>query len=192
MSEYGPDDVGVDDWEDEGESLREVLVAIIPVLTFGLGVSSAVFGYGDLTAPIFVVGWFLLTPLVAILSDTRVVRRLFGDLPDDQSSVGDDEAALEQLKARYARGEIDEAEFERRTARLLENESIDDVRDRVDRTTPVDADRRAPRRDAGGDRADERRDRADRDDVHATDRDGDDERGDDGRRDRDLEREYET
>ncbi|WP_323676442.1 SHOCT domain-containing protein [Halorubellus sp. PRR65] len=159
MSEYGPDDPGVGGGgEHEGESLREVIVAIIPILTFGLGVSSAVFGYGDLTAPIFAVGWFLLTPLVAVLSDTRIVRRLFGDLPENQdASVDDDEAALEELKARYARGEIDEVEFERRTALLLENESIDDVRDRVD-NEPARASERSER---DTDRAG--RERADRD-----------------------------
>ena len=43
------------------------------------------------------------------------------------SATTTDEDALETLRNRYARGEIDEAEFERRLEALLETESIDEA-----------------------------------------------------------------
>ena len=127
------------DAEAVGGDVLESLAGVIAVGTLGVGASSAVLGYGGLTAPIFVVGWLLLLPLVGVLSDSSTaqtfVGRLFGAKTSEREDQGVDEeaAALEELKRRYARGELDEAEFERRTALLLENESIDDVQSRVDR-----------------------------------------------------------
>ena len=43
----------------------------------------------------------------------------------------DDEEALASLRRRYARGEIDDAEFERRLERLRETETLADVRAQV-------------------------------------------------------------
>jgi uncharacterized membrane protein len=130
-----------------GGDVLESLAGVIAVGTLGVGVTSAVLGYGGLTAPIFVVGWLLLLPLVGILSDSSMAQSFVGRLlgagtRERHEQARDEEAALEELKRRYARGELDEAEFERRTALLLENESIDDVRDRVDRTGTHDAERR--------------------------------------------------
>jgi uncharacterized membrane protein len=122
-----------------GAEMLESLTGVIAVGTLGVGVLSAVLGYGGLTALIFVVGWLLLLPLAGVLAENTAVQsfvgRSFGgrERASDSEAVEDDEAALKALKERYARGEIDEAEFEHRTALLLENESIDDVRDRVDR-----------------------------------------------------------
>lgn len=144
-----------------GGDVLESLAGVIAVGTLGVGVTSAVLGYGGLTAPIFVVGWLLLLPLVGILSDSSMaqsfVGRLLGAGTRERHEQARDEeaAALEELKRRYARGELDEAEFERRTALLLENESIDDVRDRVDRTGTHDAERRE--RDRAGTHDAERR-----------------------------------
>ncbi|MFC6953328.1 SHOCT domain-containing protein [Halorubellus litoreus] len=143
------------DVEAVGHEMLESLAGVVAVGTLGVGVSSAVLGYGGLTAPIFVVGWLLLLPLVGVLSENSraqaFVGRLFGGTTRTSDAVDEDEAALEELKARYARGEIDEAEFERRTALLLENESVDDVRDRVERE-----DRGIRADDAGRDRDRER------------------------------------
>ena len=50
---------------------------------------------------------------------------------DDDSRSGDD-AALEELRRRYARDEIDEAEFERRVERLLRTETVTDAREYLD------------------------------------------------------------
>ncbi|WP_227131126.1 SHOCT domain-containing protein [Halorubellus salinus] len=130
-------DDGDRDAQAVGHEILESLAGVIAVGTLGLGVTSAVVGYGGLTAPIFVVGWLLLLPLAGVLSENSAaqsfVGRLFGGARRTPETQSDDEAALEELKGRYARGEIDEAEFERRTATLLENESVEDVRDRVDR-----------------------------------------------------------
>lgn len=168
------DDAGRDA-EAVGEEILESLAGAIAVGTLGVGVTTAVIGFGGLTAPIFVVGWLLLLPLVGVLSENSAaqsfVGRLFGaSTSGTDRESDDDEAALEELKRRYARGEIDEAEFERRTALLLENESVDDVRARV-----VDGDRRSGP-PAGGGRV----------------RESDRERGSGSDRATDSEREYET
>jgi hypothetical protein len=55
-----------------------------------------------------------------------VARHRAPDRP--RPSTRDD--ALETLRDRYARGEIDEAEFEARVERLLETETTTDARDR--------------------------------------------------------------
>lgn len=161
MSEYGPDEgvTGDGDGDDDGESILETLPAVFAVGTLGIGMLAAVLGAGELVPVVFVVGWFILTPLSAILGETKLVQEWLGGrhatASSHDDSVGDDEAALEELKRRYARGEIDEAEFERRTAMLLENDSIEDVAERVDRTAGVredrDVPREAPRDAAGGD-----------------------------------------
>ena len=144
MSSHGPDDVGVDsnvdvDGGSEGESVLEIVPAIFAVGTLGIGMLTAALGYFSLVPVVFIVGWFLLTPLSAILGETKALRRWVEGRKQASAthdeSVGDDEAALEQLKRRYARGKIDEVEFERRTATLLENDSIEDVQERVQGTS---------------------------------------------------------
>ncbi|QFU84330.1 SHOCT domain-containing protein [Natronorubrum aibiense] len=67
---------------------------------------------------------------------------------DDSSSELSDEEALEALKRRYASGELDDAEFERQLETLLENETLDDVENRVTvdpDQTDDGRDRRSPR-----------------------------------------------
>ncbi|WP_276271097.1 SHOCT domain-containing protein [Haloarcula litorea] len=55
--------------------------------------------------------------------------------PDDQQD------ALDELRARYARGELTEAEFERRLERLLETETVADARDAVRRSRDDESER---------------------------------------------------
>ena len=49
-------------------------------------------------------------------------------MEDDRTSEAD-ETALEQLRRRYAEGELTDEQFERKLERLLETQTIEDVED---------------------------------------------------------------
>lgn len=55
-----------------------------------------------------------------------------------RKAENDTDAALEALRERYARGELDEDEFEARVERLLETESVADAEASVNRGTQTD------------------------------------------------------
>jgi uncharacterized membrane protein len=55
-----------------------------------------------------------------------------------RETKNDTDAALEALRDRYARGELDEDEFETRVERLLETESVADAEASVNRGTETD------------------------------------------------------
>lgn len=96
----------------------ESLAGIAAVTTLPLGILAGMFVGGEAAGVVFVVGWFLLVPLFGVLSEHEIVE-----------SVSEEEAEasspLDQLRDRYARGEIDEMEFERRLERLLETEDVE-------------------------------------------------------------------
>ncbi|PSP79505.1 hypothetical protein BRC81_04635 [Halobacteriales archaeon QS_1_68_20] len=88
------------------------LLALVAILTAGGTPVAAILGLGILVPLVPIVGFVLLLPLIAIFGD-----RLF---EDDPESAGD---PLEELRQRYARGELDHDEFERRVERLIETEN---------------------------------------------------------------------
>jgi uncharacterized membrane protein len=94
-----------------------ILVAII---TLPLGLLTALFVGAVPAAVVFIVGWFLLTPVLVTFAEE--VGALLPGYGDDESDAADD--PLAELKARYARGEIDDAEFERRVERLVGVEDL--------------------------------------------------------------------
>lgn len=105
---------------------RARLAKLIGVVTFGLTALFSVLGLGVAIPATFVVGFFLLLPLVWVLGD---------DFPLVASESADtEEKAIENpvatLRERYATGEIDDAEFERRLDRLLETEELQSELDR--------------------------------------------------------------
>ena len=107
----------------------------------------------------FFVGqrWLLGVGLLGMLVITPVVAFLFGDEDDvaewwgeaDRSSADADDSGrldpLDELRSRYARGDISDDEFERHVERLLETESLDAVaeygllepEDRASETAPA-------------------------------------------------------
>ncbi|WP_436908152.1 SHOCT domain-containing protein [Halosimplex marinum] len=95
---------------------------LVAILTLPVGLLTALFVGAVPAAAVFVVGWFLLTPvLVTFAEEVGALLPGYGD--DEPDEASDD--PLAELKARYARGEIDDDEFERRVERLVGVEELD-------------------------------------------------------------------
>ncbi|EMA66370.1 hypothetical protein C461_12069 [Halorubrum aidingense JCM 13560] len=117
-------------------NLRHRWRRVFALLVVGAGVAAPlVTGLWWSLPLVWFFGLFVLLP---------VLHTLTKPLPDRDGSDGEASAetdpALDALRGRYARGEIDEAEFERKLDRLLETENAetvddganpDDVTDRV-------------------------------------------------------------
>jgi uncharacterized membrane protein len=110
-----------------GEALQ-----VIAVLTVGLTALSGALGLGPVTGLVAITGFLLVLPLTAILGDR--LPWVASDAEAESETVnwtadredGDDHAVA-RLRERYAAGEIDEAEFERRLEALLETQDHDET-----------------------------------------------------------------
>ncbi|QUO48532.1 SHOCT domain-containing protein [Halorubrum ruber] len=115
---------------------KKRLIGLIAVLSFGLTSLFAVIVPGPLEALIpatFIAGFFLLIPLVAVLGeDFPLVAADDPDADASTESATTAERPVAELRERYASGEIDESEFERRLDRLLATEDLDERFDRID------------------------------------------------------------
>lgn len=96
--------------------LEDLLVPLIAVATLPVGILLFVMGAWEWAIATFVVGWFLLVPVLAILGDA---------LASETGESAPDEDPLEVLRERYAKGEISESEFERQVEKLLATEAVD-------------------------------------------------------------------
>jgi len=103
---------------------RKQLLAVLSVLTFGLTALTAVLGLEALTPAIFILGFFIVVPLVAILGDSLPFVAS-GDEGVDRDVAADGVDPVERLRTRYARGELTDEEFERRLERLIETEDVE-------------------------------------------------------------------
>ncbi|WP_135821318.1 SHOCT domain-containing protein [Halostella litorea] len=109
--------------------------ATMSMLVLGAGLVAAAVDYPH-TGTVFAVGFAVLVPLSAILGghlfdEDDGERAGAGAARSGESADVDESAALETLRERYARGEIDELEYERRLEALLETESVGEAREYV-------------------------------------------------------------
>ena len=99
----------------------EPLVGLIAVVTLPAAILAGLFVGAETAAVVAVVGWLFLVPVLAILNDEDIVS-VEEEQAEATASASD---PLETLRERYARGDIDEAAFERRLERLLETEDVE-------------------------------------------------------------------
>lgn len=124
------DGSGGTDPDDEEEPLVGVATGVVTFLTLGVAFGLMFLGV-DYFWVAFPVGFGGGMPLAVALgkyyeSKREADRERERGRRDRGRSDGAD-AALAELRDRYAHGEIDDAEFEARVERLLETESVDDA-----------------------------------------------------------------
>lgn len=110
-----------DDAEEEGSPLEEVVAGVVIALTLLAGFGLLVAGYSWFWVA-FAVGFAGVLP--AAIGLVRLYESRTGTAQDERDGRAD---ALESLRERYARGEIDEEEFERRLDLLLDTESVSEA-----------------------------------------------------------------
>ena len=120
-----------------GTNLPEALTPLFAVITLPAGILAGLFVGLEAAAVVLVVGWLVLVPASAILFGPGSPVGLPTDDLEEAielaeraktlgatGGTGDEEDPLQQLRERYAQGEIDEAELERRLEALLELEDL--------------------------------------------------------------------
>ncbi|WP_134669185.1 SHOCT domain-containing protein [Halorussus marinus] len=126
-SGYGEDPDGALETIAVGASM--VLMGVLAVALLAAGVS----------------WWWMAFPIGGGLIPLAVgLAQWYRDRGVDES---DEQDALDALRARYARGELTEAEFESRLERLLETETPESARASLDREPAADERDRTPERD---------------------------------------------
>lgn len=112
---------------------------ILSLLILGLGFVAMFLGEGWFWL-VWVVGFAVVLPLVGILTGEHEADE--GSRPDDSPARRTDDTldetstddALAVLRERYARGDLTEEQFERKVEALLETETPEAARERIERT----------------------------------------------------------
>ncbi|SFL00775.1 Short C-terminal domain-containing protein [Halogranum rubrum] len=120
--------------EDEEETpLQQLVAGVVIALIFLVGFGLLAVGYPWFWVA-FPVGFAGVLPAALALAKLYEHSRDSRASRPSEPTVTDEHAdALAALRARYARGELDEEEFEHRLERLLETETVDDARAHVTR-----------------------------------------------------------
>ena len=135
-----------DDWWD-GDGGDAAGIASLLVLGLGLASLFGLIPIGPFWA-IFAIGFAVVVPLVAILEDrlrdpsesenvdAAAATESDDARPDARRADVDDEsvdAALDRLRDRYARGDLSDEQFESKLEALLETDTPEDARERLER-----------------------------------------------------------
>jgi len=119
---------------------------IVSILTLGVGLGLLFLGVERFWVA-FVLGWVVLTPLSAMVFGDDEEREEWAETGREEADAAaprDREDALDLLRERYARGELDDLEFERKVERLLETDSVAEAERLLD-GEPADAEVDRPR-----------------------------------------------
>jgi len=103
------------------------LTAVVAVATLPVGVLALFFASFEVAIVVFVVGWFLLTPLIPILGEELLPA--LGGASEDADATDEAADPMAELRSRYARGELGDEEFERQVEKLVATEGIEVDRD---------------------------------------------------------------
>lgn len=136
------------DWTDEP---LDTLVEVVAVATLPVAALAAIFLGGDAAGVVAIVGWLLLVPLLSVLSDhVDLSSDAAAESATETAETDAADNALQRLRKRYAAGELDDVEFERKLERLLETEDVE-VPDHVrldesadEASTTAETDQREP------------------------------------------------
>ena len=117
---------------------RENVTEIVSVFVTGIWLAALFLDQGWWLA-FMLFGYVVLVPVTAILfgDEEEITGWRDGEVETVENEETDEEGdPLEELRARYARGELTDEQFERKLDRLLETETLEDIEDRKRRESP--------------------------------------------------------
>ncbi|WP_267642530.1 SHOCT domain-containing protein [Haloarchaeobius amylolyticus] len=133
---------------------RQPATSITSLLVLGAGLAALFLDVNNWWL-VFVIGYAVVVPIVGILTGEdddefldETDRRMDEALDDafDHATEREDLSAskrdsLETLRERYAQGELSEEQFERKLEVLLDTETLEDARNRVERGSEPETER---------------------------------------------------
>jgi len=121
--------------ETDDERARQQIATGLALVTMGL------LAVGLLAAGVW--WWWIAFPIGGGLIPLAqgLAAQYDTDETDESSSDDGPQGALDELRSRYARGEMTEAEFESRLERLLETETVGNARESLERGRVRDRER---------------------------------------------------
>ena len=118
--------------------VRTNVTELTSILVTAVWLTLLFIGPGNLWLVVMLVGYIGVVPIVAMLAgDEEVEPELGTDSPTEPTTESQRETVretpLEELRRRYAEGELTDEQFERKVERLLETETLEDAEDRFRR-----------------------------------------------------------
>ncbi|ELY42943.1 SHOCT domain-containing protein [Natronorubrum tibetense] len=108
------------------QPLTAVVSSAVSMLTVGLALGLLFLGWSNFWI-VFVIGFAFVLPAAVQLAQWYETQSSSATHDSQPHTNNEQQRPLETLRERYASGEIDEEEFERRVTRLLETESVADA-----------------------------------------------------------------
>jgi len=111
--------------------VRENATGIVSMVVTGIWLAALFLDQGWWLA-FMLFGYVVLVPVTAILFDDESEMERWWDRETGEAGAektAEESDALEELRSRYARGELTEEQFERKLDRLLETETLEDLED---------------------------------------------------------------